>query len=348
MMKRLLPLLFLLMLAACTKKDAPPAAAEPKELNVYTWSNYFAPEVIEEFEKKSGAKVRFSYFSSNEELLAKLQAGAKGYDVIVPSGYVVRAMKSLGLLEPLGEGAIPETKNLLPQFQSPPFDPKLEYVTPFSWGITGLGVNKNRVKGDVDSWSWVFEHPELKGQITMLDDGPTVIGAALKKLGHSFNSDDTAALNQAKELLKKQKPLLKAYTSETIPLLESGDVAIAQSYSTDVGQVSSKHPNIQFVIPKEGGEIWVDNLAIPKGAPAPGLAKDFMRFILQPSVAERQSKHLFTNPVVQMPEGSDVMKKLRSLGLIPTDAQLKTLEYMSDDPGHHDRVTRIWTELKAE
>ncbi len=343
-MKRILALLLLASLAACTKEsvDAPTA------INVYTWSNYFSPEAVARFEKESGVKVNFSYFSSNDELMAKLQAGARGYDVILPSGYVVKALKTLGLLQPLKGGAMAEAKHLTARFRNPAYDPDLEYVMPFTWGTTGLAVNKAKVKQKVDSWAWVFSHPEMKGKITMLDDPADVIGAALKLSGHSLNAGEPEALKKAQALLREQKKFLKAYTSETKPLLESGEVAIAQAYSSDVGQAMQVNPNIEFVTPKEGGPLWTDNLAIPVGAPSPETAKKFIRFMTRPEIAALQSKFLFTNPVVNLPAGDSVMKQLQKAGMIPSPELMAKLESNSDDPALHEAHARLWTELKAE
>src|SRR3954468_8367972 len=124
----------------CTKKDESASAA--KVLNLYCWSNYFSPEVIKNFEEKSHSKVVMNYFSSNEELLAKLQAGARGYDLIVPTAYLIKALKELDLIQPLGKLDWPELARLSPRFQSPPFDPSHEYSVPYAWGTTGLAVNK--------------------------------------------------------------------------------------------------------------------------------------------------------------------------------------------------------------
>ncbi|MBI3544112.1 MAG: extracellular solute-binding protein, partial [Deltaproteobacteria bacterium] len=130
-------------------------------------------------------------------------------------------------------------------------------TVPYSWGTTGIAVNRAKVKAKVDSWAWLFEHPELAGQLTMLDDAPAVVGSALKFLGYAYNESSPEAFAKVKALLTRQKKALKAYTPEAQPVLESGEVAIAQAYSGDVIQVRTrKNPNIEYVLPKEGGEIF--------------------------------------------------------------------------------------------
>ena len=349
-LKKYLLASFVLLSFACTKKDAntPSTEVKSKVLNVYSWSNYINPDLIADFEKAKSVKVNLSYYSSNEELLAKLQAGAKGYDIIIPSTYMVKPMKSLGLLQPIYASKFAEVKNLDPKFRKPSHDPELEYVMPFCWGTTGLAVNTAKVKGNVDSWSWMFDHPELKGNITMLDDPAEAIAAAVKYLGFNMNGVTDEQLAKAKELLKKQKTKLKAFTSETLPILEAGEVAIAQAYSSDVGQVMKKNPQITYVIPKEGGVIWLDNLAVPKGAEHVDLAIEFIKFMTSEDAGNRQAKHIMTNPVVLLPHTSDALTILNNSHLLPSNELIGKLEYTSDDPVLYEKLNRLWTELKAE
>lgn len=335
---------------ACTKKKDSSSSNEAsanRVLQVHTWSNYVSPEIIRMFEEKTGAKVVLNYFSSNEELLAKLQAGARGYDIIMPSSYMIRALKELALIEPLGTLDWPELKNLSKRFQAPEFDPKHEYAIPFAWGTTGLAVNTVKVKGKIESWEAAFNRPDLKGQITMLDDAPAVVGAALKYLGFPYNESSPEALAKIKSLLVKQKKWLKAYTSEVLPLLQSGEVAIAQAYSGDVLQARRKNPNIQYVLPKEGAELFVDNMCIPVGASSPDLAKEFMRFTLQQNVAAIQVQHLFYSPVVDISGVSDMGELMGNPAINPTEEQFKRLEIMVDNPERTEAIQRLWTELKS-
>lgn len=333
-----------LVFGGCTKKvdSASPAA---KVLNLYCWSNYFSPDVIKRFEDQSHAKVVLNYFSSNEELLAKLQAGARGYDLIVPTAYLIKALKELDLIQPLGQLDWPELKSLAPRFRSPDYDPKHEYAMPYAWGTTGIAVNRSKIKEKVDSWAWLFDHPELNGQITMLDDAPGVIGAALKYLGYSHNEESPEALAKVKALLIKQRKLLKAYTPEAQTVLETGETAVSQAYSGDVFQVQKrKNPNIEFVLPKEGSEVFIDNLAIPKGAPSPDLAREFIRFTLQQSVALTQAQHLFFSPVVQL---SPADAKTLPGAVLPSEAELKNFELMTDNPKRIETIQKLWTEIKS-
>jgi spermidine/putrescine transport system substrate-binding protein len=340
----------LFVFSACTsnKSDVSGQPTQGRTLNLYCWSNYFAPEVIKRFEEQTKSKVVFNYFSSNEELLAKLQAGARGYDIIVPTAYLIGALKSLDLIEKIGPLDWPELKTLLPQFKNTSFDPKFEYSVPYAWGTTGIAVNRAKIKAKVDSWSWLFDHPELKGQISMLDDAPTVVGSALKYLGYGLNEGSPEALAKAKELLAKQKKILRSYTPESQPVLASGEVALAQAYSGDVLQIHRrKNPNIEYVLPKEGGELFVDNLAIPKGAPSPDLAREFMRFTLQRQISTIQTEHLFFSPVVDLRDFAPAAALVKDPAILPSDASLKKFELLTDEPKRIEAVQRLWTELKS-
>jgi spermidine/putrescine-binding protein len=338
--------------SACTKSGNPTAATggggAGRTLNLYCWSNYFSPDVLKRFEEKTGAKIVLNYFSSNEELLAKLQAGARGYDVIVPTAYLVGALRELKLLEPLGKLDWPELTQLSQRFQSPTFDPTHEYTVPYAWGTTGIAVNKAKLKQKVDSWAWVFDHPDLKGQVTMLDDAPSVVGAALKYLGYPYNESSDEALGKVKALLSKQKKILKAYTPESQPVLESGEVALAQAYSGDALQVRArKNPNIEFVLPKEGGELFIDSLAIAKGAPSPDLAREFIRFTLDQKTALTQVKHLFFSPVVELKTMAGIGELSTNATVFPSEDQIKNFELMVDNPKRTETIQKLWTELKS-
>ncbi|HRK01499.1 MAG TPA: spermidine/putrescine ABC transporter substrate-binding protein [Oligoflexia bacterium] len=347
--------LFALSVAGgCSKKSGSDETSKTTEtaptarvLQIHTWSNYISPAVIEAFEKKTGAKVSLNFFSSNEELLAKLQAGARGYDIIMPSSYMIQALKELNLIQPLGSLDWPELAKLSKRFQNPSFDPKHEFTIPFAWGTTGIAVNRAKIKNAIDSWDWIFAHPELKGQVTMLDDAPAVVGAALKYLGYPYNEASPEAFAKVKALLMKQKKWLKAYSAEVLPLLESGEVALAQAYSGDVLQARRKNPNIEYVLPKEGAELFVDTMAIPVGAPVPELAKEFMRFTLQIENAATQVKHLFYSPVVDLTGVAGTEELLKNPAINPTPELDKRLEIMIESAERSEAIQRLWTELKS-
>lgn len=255
-----------------------------EKLYVANWSYYIAENTIPDFEKEFGVKVVYDNYSSNEELLAKLQAGATGCDLIFPSDYMVGIMREEGLLEKLDLENIPKLKNIDEKFRDLPFDQGNAYSIPYLWGTTGMGFNADKVTEKADSWKILWDE-KYKGRISMLDDMRGLVNPALKLLGYSINTTDLEKIKEAKELLIKQKPLVKLYTSETyIEFLKSGDIWLSQGYSGDVFQVMKENKAMKYVIPREGSDIWVDNMCIPKGARNKYTAEVFINYLLRPEV----------------------------------------------------------------
>ncbi|HMA37751.1 MAG TPA: spermidine/putrescine ABC transporter substrate-binding protein, partial [Chloroflexia bacterium] len=254
------------------------------ELNLYTWANYMKPAVLQEFQQEYGVKVNMTLYDSNETLLAKLQANPTGYDVIVPSDYMIATMIQSALLAPLDMSLLPNAANLDPRNLHPYYDPENKYSLPWKWGTTGFAYDADKVQPAPDSWAVLFD-PQYKGKITMLNDEREVPAAAAHLLGFSENTTDPGELAQIKAKLLQQKPLVQAYTSDTNrDLLTAGTVWLAQIYTGDALKVAETRPSVKYVIPKEGATIWQDNLAIPKGAPHPYTAYVFMNFLLRPDV----------------------------------------------------------------
>ena len=199
--------LLALVLVAC-------GAQEPDVLHLYNWSEYIDPEIFTSFEEEYGIQVVEDTFSSNEELLAKLQAGAGGYDLIVPSDYMVGIMIEEGLLEELDKGELTNLGKLDPTFTDPPFDPGMAHCVPYQWGTTGIGYNSDEFDEPPDSWAYIFDPAvagEFAGQMTMLNDSREAFSAALKYLGYSINTTDEAQLAEARDLLIQQKEPVYAW-----------------------------------------------------------------------------------------------------------------------------------------
>ncbi|HEX6738622.1 MAG TPA: extracellular solute-binding protein, partial [Vicinamibacteria bacterium] len=213
-----------LLLAPFAPRRAAPG--QDRVLNVYIWSGYIAPETLRRFEARHGARVNIDLYDSLEALLAKVQAGNTDYDVICPSNYAVQALVHQDLLRPLDHGALPHRVNLDPRFVDRHFDPGNRYSMPYLWGTAGIGYNRARA-GTVDSWDALWD-PRFRGRILMLDDARESLGAALKRLGLSFNATDPESLRRAQRLLLLQKPLVRTYNSASFDdALVSGDVWLA-------------------------------------------------------------------------------------------------------------------------
>ncbi len=254
-------------------------------LNFYNWSDYIAEDTIPNFEKEFGVKVVYDNYSSNDQLLAKLQSGATGYDIIVPSDYMVTTMLGLNLLQEIDLANVPNIANLYARFREEPFDPGNKYSVPWQWGTTGIGYNSGKVLDFKPSWDMLWD-AKYKGKITMLTEIRDIFAVALFKLGYDANTIDVKQIEEAKKLLIEQKPLLKHYTSDTyIDELASNDVWLAHGYSGDVFQAQAENDLVQYGIPAEGAITWVDNMCIPKDAPHKYTAEVFMNYILQPEVS---------------------------------------------------------------
>src|SRR5215207_7741066 len=257
-------------------------------LNFTTWPNYFAQENLDAFTAETGVAINVSVFGSNEEMLAKLQAGGTGWDVFVPTNYTISTYVKLGLIDPLDLSKLPN------------FDPKTNdarftgegtvegkvYAVPKDWGTTGYAVNTKNVKQDMTSWKqfWDLAQTDYSGKVTVHDYQLTTIGNALKYYCYSFNSVDPKELADAEKLLMAVKPHLFAITSDYQPAMRNGDAALAVCWTGDAAQMSRDIPEIKYVIAKEGGEIWTDFFAVPKDAPNKDAAYAFIDFLETPAV----------------------------------------------------------------
>lgn len=267
---------------------------DPKKLNLYNWSEYVAESTIPDFEKKTGIKVQQDFYTSNEELLAKLQAGGRGYDVIVPSDYMVSIMIKSDVLQKLDRSRIPNFKNLDEDFVGLSYDPNNEYSMTYQWGTTGILYDPEVVTEEVTGWDamWLEEYG---GKIGMLNDVRETFGASLKRLGYSLNSTDEAELDEAQAELEAQKPLLRGYFSspEAGDLVVGGDLALAHVFSGDGFSAIAENDKLVYVIPEEGATRWTDNMAIPAGAPNPDAAHKFINYILDAKVGAELSNYTY-------------------------------------------------------
>ena len=263
------------------------------ELFFYNWSDYIAEDTIPNFEQEFGVKVVYDNYSSNDTLLAKMQSGATGYDIIVPTDYMVTTMLGLDLIQPIDLANIPNVGNLYQRFREAPFDPGNKYTIPWQWGTTGIGYNSAKVPDFTPSWDWLWDE-RYKGKITMLKEIRDLFAVPLFRLGYDPNTTDPAQIEEAKQLLIEQKSLLKHYTSDTyIDELASDDSWLCHGYSGDVFQAAAENEAVMYAVPEEGAVIWVDCMAIPKDAPHKYTAEVFMNYILEPEVGAAISNYVY-------------------------------------------------------
>ena len=243
---------------------------EEKALNFYNWGDYVAKSTIPDFEKQTGIQVTQDFFSSNEDLLAKLQAGGTGYDVIVPSDYMVSIMIKSDILVPLDMSRIPNFKNVGDNYKGLPYDPENEYSVPYQWGTTGILYNKEKLGKLEPSWDPMWD-PDNKGKIGMLNDERETPGAAFYKLGYSVNATSKEQLDEAEAELKKQKPLLRGYfdSTQNRPLVINGDLLLGHVFSGDAFLAISSNEDLDYMIPEPAATRWTDNMCHTQGRRAP-------------------------------------------------------------------------------
>jgi spermidine/putrescine transport system substrate-binding protein len=275
-------------------------------------------------------------------MVAKLQAGATGYDIVVPSGYIVPVMVATDLITPINKKYLTNFNNLSPIFQNLPTDPGNKYTVPWQWGTSGIAYRTDKIKTPVDSWA-VFQDKRFAKKMTMMDDGREVIGSQLRYRGHSLNSTNAAELKQAKGDAVVAKKNLKAYISAPVKAqLISGDVWISQLWNGDTTQAKAEQPNLGYVIPKEGCTIWGDSMCIPKSAPNKRAAHEWMNYILRPQVGAALSEATgYGTP------NAAAAKVMKNPVPYPTEDELKRLEYQVDLGKDTATWDQIWTEIKS-
>lgn len=269
-------------------------AKNNKILNVFNWSDYMPDSVIQEFQKETGIKVNYSEYDSNETMYAKLKAEPiVSYDVIVPSGYFVEKMRNQGMLQQINKTFLPNFKNLNPSLLNRSYDPGNNYSVPYLWGTVGIVINSKYIpENSISSWG-EFWDPKYKNQLLMLDDMRTVFSVALLTLGYSINDTNPDHIHQAYLKLKDLMPNIKVFNSDSADnLFIDGDVIIGMNYSGDTFRDIAENNNLRYIFPKEGFPIWIDNLAIPKGAPHLMNAYKFINFLMRPDIAKEISFYL--------------------------------------------------------
>lgn len=349
--RSLLPLLFVSLTLSCTSKKDPSleGSAEKKTVNLFIWSNYVSEASIMEFEKESNLKVNVTHFASNEELLAKLQAGASGYDVVVPSDYMVTSMIHLGLLEPLNPSLVPNKSRIGQQFLGKDFDPKNEFSLPYGWATTGIAYSKKYLPEGVKGWRDLLENPKLKGHLGLLDDTREVFGLALKATGHSLNTSDEATLKVAQAYLLKYKNHVKAFLSDPMESLLTGEIWATQMYSPDALQAGIRTKGqIEYVIPEEGATFSIDNLVIPKTAQNKEGAHRLINYLLSLENNVRFVEKIMAGPVLLDTKGR-LRKDLQvNENLFPAEKIMQKMEMLKDLGPATAIYDRMWTELKTQ
>ncbi|WP_144720607.1 ABC transporter substrate-binding protein [Agrococcus jejuensis] len=290
-------------------------------LSIYGWSGEVPDGVIAAFEEETGIEVTFDSFDSNETMIAQLDSGQSGYDVVQPSQYAVQLLVQRGLVAELDHDRIEGLDNLADTFVDPSFDPGNQYSVPFAWGTTGILYNEACTGREITSWADLWD-PEFAGKVYMLDNMLSAYIAGMQVSGLSILSTDEAEIEEGTQALLDQKPLLAGYNStNAADLVGAGDACIAQAYSgSSAAQATAANPDVHFVQPEEGGTLWTDSFSIVEGTQNEDAAYQWLSFTLRPEIAamltdeanlattneaalaEVQDQSLVTNPAIFVPQ----------------------------------------------
>ena len=317
-------------------------------LNVYNWGDYIDPSVIRDFEKEFNVKVNYNTFATNEDMYVSIKKGGTSYDVAFPSDYMIERMINEDLLEKIDKENIPNIKYIEDRFLNLEFDPNNDYSVPYMWGTFGIIYNKNMVSEEVDSWDILWDE-RYKDQILMLDSQRDSIAVALKKLGYSMNSRNIDELEEAKEELIKQKPLVYAYVGDEVKDMMVGEeAALAVVWSGDAVAMIRENDNLEYVIPKEGSNLWFDSMVIPKNSKNKELAEQFINFMNRPEIAARNTDYIgYSTPNYKamelLPE-----EIINSKVAYPTDEEMGSVEIFKDPKDIIKVYDEIWLEIKAQ
>ena len=337
------------------------AAAQRDTLYVYNWNNYITDETVARFERLCACRLVQDYYADNEELLAKLAAGATGYDVLVPTANAVETLIRQGALRPIDKRLLPNLRNLKPEFLDGWFDPGNRYSVPYAYSVTLIGYNEQRMRElgvPTDTWAAIFEPKYLermRGKVTVLDSQRELIAAALMYLGYSANETDTAKWREARDLILRAKPYWAAFNAASyFKELTIGNIWLAHGYSNDMftAQQDAKRAGrkftIGFSIPKEGAIFGLDNLVLHKTGRRPDLAHRFIDFLLQ-----GKSSATLTNAIGAGSPNAEAMRRIRpeiasNRAIFPDRQQLARMQQLHDLDGRQRRLlNRIWIEIKV-
>jgi putrescine transport system substrate-binding protein len=345
----------------------PGAAQKERVLNVYNWSDYVDPQVLQDFTKETGIKLRYDTFDSNDTLEAKLLAGKSGYDVVVPTAYFLERQIKAGLFQKLDKAKLPNLTNVWPDIAQrlATYDPGNAHAVNYMWGTTGIGYNVRKAKeilgGTVpDSWDIVFRPENLAKfkdcGVMMLDSADDIMPAALHYLGLNPNSTDQADLDKAAALIASVRPSVrKFHSSEYLTALATGEICLVVGWSGDIKQAQKRAAEakasgveVGYAIPKSGAQMFFDNFAIPKDAKNVAEAHEFINYMLRPDVAAKNTN------LVSYPNGNLASQKLVDPAILndktvyPDDETMKRLYIVTARDAKAQRtINRLWTKVKT-
>lgn len=332
-------LLGLVLLSGCS--DSRPV------LNIYNWADYMNPDVLKTFETQYNCRVVLDTFESNEAMYAKLNAGARGYDLIFPTSYMVGVMKEQGMIQPLNHDLIPNLANVDRNYLELTQDPRMEYSVPYMVSITGIGYNQARL-GDLEPTWNLFAKPDVAKRCTLLNDMRETIGAALKSLGYSLNTTDDKELAEAQQvLIGWKKNIAKFEVEEALRGLASAEFLLVHSYNGDILQAMDENKDLAFLVPAEGTSVASDDMVIPVNADQVELAHAFINFIHDPQHSAENMEYVFyLSPNI---EGQKLVSEefRRNPAIFVSPDIMAKSEVIRDLGADNDKYTRVWDAVKA-
>jgi spermidine/putrescine transport system substrate-binding protein len=318
------------------------------KLSIYNWADYVHPKTYPMFEKEFKVEITEDNYPSNEDALAKLQAGARGYDIVVPTGYMVETMIQKDLLFEIDHSQIPNIKLIEGQFLDLPFDPGNRFSIPKDYGTTGFGYRSKFVTEEMASWEDFFKlAPKYTGRYTVLDSPPEVVGAALKMLGYSYNSTDAKEISEATDVLVKFKPHVRRITSSMREIMISGEAYISLTWNGEIGYVALDAKDARYVVPAEGSEVWTDNWSIVTEAPHPAAAHAFINWQLQPKIQALDTTYHYYGAVVEGEEKFLPKSLANDPAVYPPADVREKLEVAQATPEWLALRNEAWTKFKA-
>lgn len=332
--------------AGCGKKYA------NGEVVVYNWGEYINEDVIEMFEKEYDIKVVYDEFTENEDMYPVIKTGAVNYDVVCPSDYMVNRMIQEDMLEPLNLSNIPNYKNIDPLYlkSAAEYDPGNKYCVPYCWGTLGILYNKTMVDEEIDSWGAIFDE-KYKDNILMMDSVRDAIGIPLWYLGYSANSKDEAQLEEAKQLLLKQRPLVQGYfVDEVRNKMIGNEAAIGVIYSGEAIYTQRENSNLVYVVPKEGSNVWIDGWVIPKNAKNKENAEKWIDFMCREDIAKMNFEEItYSTPNMaarELIEDADIKNSTIAFPDQETLGRCESYVYLT--PEYEQKYMKLWNEVKIE
>ncbi len=312
-------------------------SADAGEVIVYNWGEYLDPDTLDMFTDETGIKVVYEEFETNEIMYPKIETGAVAYDVVCPSDYMIQKMRENDLLSEINFDNVPNLKNIGEEYlkSSREFDPENKYSVPYCWGTVGILYNKTMVDEPITSWDVLWDE-KYKDNILMQDSVRDALGIALKRLGYSLNTTNESEIAEAADTLIEQKPLVQAYVIDQVRDKMIGDeAAIGVIYSGEAIYTQRENENLEYVIPEEGSNIWIDSWVIPKNAKNKENAEAFINFMCEPEIALKNFEYItYSTPNTaarELIEDEDIRNSKIAFPDASEMERCETFQYLGDD-----------------